>query len=177
MAVCSSRAAPLLSAGRPAVIEPGSLLIAAAVLLLVAAYLARPFFDARKYRRHEPDPEISALLAERDRVLDLISELDSDFEMGKVDAEEYRPRRANLIKRGADLLRRIDELRAEGDSGRAEPPSSERDRALEAEISRRRRAEGRPERSRECPNCGAHLEPQTSSCGQCGEPVRTDAGA
>lgn len=151
-------------------------MLGAAILLLVAAYLVRPFIDKRAYRSHDPDPEISALLAERDRILGLISDLDSDYAMGKLDAEEYRSRRAKLVKRGAHLLREIDGLREGQVQEDAESAASERDRALEAEIAKRRRNQEGTAQAGECPNCGAQVERRARACSHCGEPLKMDAG-
>lgn len=156
--------------------EPGTLLLGAALLLLVVAYLVRPFVDSDSFQRRDPAPEVSSLLAERDRILNLISDLDLDYAMDKLDAEEYQSRRAELVQRGADILREIDELHSPGANGEADSPLSERERALEMEIAERRRVTEHSTPEEGCPNCGANVEDGARFCSKCGEPLEVGSG-
>ncbi len=54
----------------------------------------------------------SALLAERDRILNSLQELDFDYAMGKIPEEDYPEQRLALVKSGAEVLRRLDDLQA-----------------------------------------------------------------
>jgi rubrerythrin len=81
-----------------------------AILVLVALYLYAPL--ARRYARPvtEEEHELSALMAERDRVINALQELDFDFKLGKIPSEDYPAQRTNLLQKGANVLRKIDEL-------------------------------------------------------------------
>jgi rubrerythrin len=81
-----------------------------AILVLVAIYLYAPL--ARRYARPvtEEEHELSALMAERDRVINSLQELDFDFGLGKIPSEDYPTQRTNLLQKGADILRKIDAL-------------------------------------------------------------------
>lgn len=81
-----------------------------AILVLVALYLYAPL--ARRYARPvtEEEHELSALMAERDRVINALQELDFDFKLGKIPSEDYPAQRANLLQKGAGVLRKIDEM-------------------------------------------------------------------
>jgi hypothetical protein len=81
-----------------------------AILILVAMYLYAPL--ARRYGRPatEEEHELSALMAERDRVINSLQELDFDFKLGKIPSEDYPTQRTNLLEKGAEVLRRIDLL-------------------------------------------------------------------
>jgi hypothetical protein len=81
-----------------------------AILVLVALYLYAPL--ARRYARPvtEEEHELSALMAERDRVINALQELDFDFKLGKIPSEDYPTQRTNLLQKGADILRKIDGL-------------------------------------------------------------------
>ena len=87
-----------------------------AILILVAMYLYAPL--ARRYGRpaSEEEHELSALMAERDRLINSLQELDFDFKLGKIPSEDYPAQRTNLLQRGADVLRKIDLLTSEGRS-------------------------------------------------------------
>lgn len=154
--------------------ELGSLLLGAALLLLVAAYLARPFFEPQDYRHGDPDAQLSGLLAERDRVLDLIADLDMDRAMRKLEEDEYRAQRAALVKRGAEILRGIDERRQR--SGPGDDPGA-LEQVLEDEIARRRQGAASSKDEIDCPSCGKRLQPGAGVCGHCGAAIerRSDA--
>ena len=79
-----------------------------AVLILVGMYLYAPFMERRARRVTEEEHELSALMAERDRVINSLQELDFDFKLGKVPEEDYPAQRASLLQKGADILRKID---------------------------------------------------------------------
>ncbi len=65
----------------------------------------------RAYRTRKTESnEVSALKAERDRVINSLQELDFDHNLGKIPAEDYPEQRALLLKKGADILRKLDEL-------------------------------------------------------------------
>ena len=84
-----------------------------AILILVAMYLYAPL--ARRYARPatEEEHELSALMAERDRVINSLQELDFDFKLGKIPSEDYPAQRTSLLQKGAEVLRRIDLLESD----------------------------------------------------------------
>jgi hypothetical protein len=89
--------------------ELGSIFLLLAVIVLVGLYLYTPFM-ARTRRATEESFEVSALLAERDRVINSLQELDFDNNLGKIPEDEYAPQRALLLQKGAEILRKLDEL-------------------------------------------------------------------
>ncbi len=69
------------------------------------------------------DHQRSALLAERDRVLTALQDLDFDNALGKVPVEIYREQRGLLLQTGASVLRRLDEMNvAVNQDNDTEPP-------------------------------------------------------
>jgi rubrerythrin len=171
----------------------GSLFLILALALAVGLFIARPFlnssvneasdrniaFEAREHVR-------SALLAEREQVLDALQELDFDQALGKIPAEDFPFQRSRLLAQGAAVLRKLDEM---------EPPEAEasaEDRleaavaarraetraavasanigagdAIEDQIALRRRA--REEKSAGfCPKCGRPLQKSDRFCPKCG---------
>src|SRR4030066_1112940 len=81
-----------------------------ALLILVALYLYAPLMRRDRTLQVDESHEISALMAERDRVINALQELDFDFNLGKILAEDYPVQRADLLQKGADVLRKLDEL-------------------------------------------------------------------
>lgn len=88
----------------------GSLFLILALFILVVLFVARPFFENKSVSVTETEHEISAMLAERDRILGALQELDFDYQMGKIPEEDYPVERSALLQKGAIALRRLDEL-------------------------------------------------------------------
>jgi hypothetical protein len=163
-----------------------------AVLILVGIFLYAPFMERRARRVTQDEHELSALMAERDRVINSLQELDFDFKLGKIPEEDYPTQRNSLLQKGADILRRIDSLAAPSPTGRgdgsegqdtemrleraiaarradasmSQPEVSDDD--LESMISSRRK--GRTSKSAGfCPKCGKPVMVTDRFCPSCGK--------
>lgn len=110
----------------------GSLLLILGLLLLVALFIARPLLEKQSVAVSQEEHELSAMLAERDRLLNSLQELDFDYALGKIPEEEYPAQRSMLVQRGVEILRKLDEL--QGISAAQEDV----DVRLEAAIAARR---------------------------------------
>jgi hypothetical protein len=73
-------------------------------------YIGQPYIQRRGRRATQEDHEYSSLMAEYDRAVNTLQELDFDNALGKVPAEDYPRQRAELLAKGADLLRKLDTL-------------------------------------------------------------------
>lgn len=109
----------------------GSVFLILALLLLVGLFIARPLFDQKSISFSQEEHVISGLMAERDRIINALHELDFDFALQKIPEEDYPLQRAQLMQRGADVLRELDSLHAD------EKPTSVEDRLEEAIELRR----------------------------------------
>jgi hypothetical protein len=156
-----------------------------AVLILVGMYLYAPFMERRSRRVTQEEHELSALMAERDRVINSLQELDFDFKLGKIPEDDYPTQRAGLIQKGADILRRIDTLAPQAVSAQDTEARLERaiaarradasttapevsDDDLESMISSRRK--GRTTKSAGfCPKCGKPVMVTDRFCPACGK--------
>lgn len=138
--------------------EVGALLISLALLVLVVAYVARPLVERRALEVSSDERRLSALLAERDRLLRVLQDLDMDQAMNKISPEDYQAQRAPLMVHGAEVLRAIDELA---------PASAAQVDDLEREIARRRQ---RGEAGH-CVQCGSQLQAGDRFCIRCGAAV------
>ena len=151
------------------------------MLVFVLAYVLRPLAGSAPTGDNESAQRLSALLAERDRVLDSIQEIDMDHVMGKVPEEDYHRLRQSLAREGAEILRKIDESQNQ-DSGpetqRSEKDLATREIELEAAIAQLR-GKGLKPASREklevsgpetklCPECGEVIFPADRYCAKCG---------
>lgn len=93
-----------------------SLFLILAVALLVGVFVSRPFTNQRSANEklirpaaEESEIRRSTLLAERDRILMALQDLEFDFTLGKIPAENYPLQRAELLNKGAMVLRQLDE--------------------------------------------------------------------
>ena len=157
-----------------------------AVLIVVGIYLYAPFSERRARRVTEEEHELSALMAERDRVINSLQELDFDFKLGKIPDDDYPTQRTNLLQKGAEILRKIDEIapppaaanKAEdriekaivarrADSSVAKPEATTDDE-IESMISSRRK--GRKNKTAGfCPKCGKPVMVTDRFCPACGK--------
>lgn len=117
----------------------GSLFLVLALIVAIALFLGRPFLrrdlaesneeilaaDSLEHRR-------SSLMAEHDRVLTSLQELEFDYTLGKIPAEDYPPQRAELLRKGSFVLRELDRIQPA-----AEMSQSAEDR-IEAAVASRR---------------------------------------
>lgn len=163
-----------------------------AILILVAIYLYAPFMERRARRVTEEEHELSALMAERDRIINALQELDFDFKLGKIPEEDYPLQRTTLLQKGAEILRKIDVLvapspngRKAGDKGQDTEARLERAIAarradlakvetteddLESMIAARRRSRTKKSAGF-CPRCGKAVTVTDRFCPSCGKPL------
>lgn len=139
-----------------------------AILILVGAYLYAPFLRGYGQRVTQEERTLSALLAERERTLDSLQELDFDFKLGKIPEGEYPAQRLSLLQKGAEILRQIDELSAEHPREAAKTGRKFTDEQLEAMLSKRR-AERKGKFDGFCPKCGKPVMAEDRFCPACGK--------
>ena len=156
-----------------------------AILILVAIYLYAPFMERRARRVTEEEHELSTLMAERDRVINSLQELDFDYKLGKIPDEDYPTQRSSLLQKGADILRQIDSIAPQpvtlqdvdarieraiatrrADASVVKPALSDDD--LESMIASRHKS--RKEKSSGfCPKCGKPVMVSDRFCPSCGK--------
>lgn len=166
----------------------GSIFLILAILVPVVLFITRPILEHSATVVTEDEHQYSALLAERDRVLLALQELEFDHDLGKIPEEAYSSQRVNLMRSGADILRQIDEHdgmlvdETEGDRIEAaiQAAKSERkttllsadpDDEIEALIANRRRSQkenNQPKTGGFCPQCGNCVQENDRFCPKCG---------
>jgi hypothetical protein len=146
-------------------------LLLAVLVVVIAFFIARPLLNKEKEKRLE-NSGLSSLLAERDRVLDSLADLDLDHSLGKIPEEEYPTRRSELVQRGAAVLRKIDEFQVAtaGEPGKDKKPSVLTDEQIEDLVSKRRSAQ-MDHAAGFCPQCGRPVLKSDQFCPQCGKPL------
>jgi len=173
--------------------DTGSIFLILALLIPVMLFILRPVIEGKLVPAAQPQMDLSSLLAERDRVVTSIQELDDDYTLGKIPAGDYPDQRLLLLQNGADILRKIDDLQAKPvglpaedrleatlaahrlamdashspsrKNGNAVPPVPDDD--LEQKIaSRRRNLQGKA--GGFCPKCGRPVQVIDRFCPRCG---------
>lgn len=174
----------------------GSIFLILGLLILVGLFIGRPLYERTATAVSQEEHDLSSLLAERDRLLTALQELDFDNTLGKIPEEDYPQMRAALMQRGAGVLRQLDgygvgaadadaETRLEtaiaarradavgqGNGTRARPAAvlAEADDDLETLLANRRRT--RSEKSAGfCPKCGGPVQKSDRFCPKCGATV------
>ena len=131
-------------------------------------------------------------MAEKEAILTQISELDFDYDTGKVPENDYRQQRALLMAEATGILKQLDEI--EGRREAAEPVAdsqaadreAEMDADIEAAVARMRQADtslvaepaasasagGKNGKARFCPQCGEPTDPDDKFCARCGHNLR-----
>jgi hypothetical protein len=153
----------------------GSVLITLALVLLTAVFIARPLVEGEGTVLAGEDRRLSAAQAELDRVLASLQEMDMDRAMQKISPEDYQVGRGPLTRRGAELMREIDQLEGRGASGEA-PADLAAEVELEAEVARLRGG-GQAFQGGFCGHCGQPAQVGDRYCARCGSPLQGEAGA
>lgn len=118
--------------------EAGSIFLVLSLAVVVILFVARPL--ARRYSASTPELSAAAdsqehrrsgLLAEHDRLLATLQELDFDQALGKIPQEDYPVQRGALLQRAAGILRELDQLQGVAGAQAAE------DRIEQAVAARR----------------------------------------
>ena len=159
-----------------------SIFLALGIAVSVGLYLYAPFLERRARRVTAEEHELSALMAERERTLSALQELDFDYKLGKVPEEDYPTQRANMLQKGAEILKRIDELtpqKAQDDMDdqieraikyrrRKTDPNRITDDEIESLVAHRRK--GRTTKAAGfCPKCGRVVMVADKFCPSCGK--------
>ena len=106
----------------------GSIFLLLAFCVLVLLFISRPFFESRNSSAYASSSDastsdahaLSAALAERDRILNTLYELDFDHDMGKIPEGDYQQQRTLLLEEGALTLKKLDELQTHSSGTDAE---------------------------------------------------------
>lgn len=159
----------------------GAIFLLLAVCLLTVLFVARPFMERRRTTTVSADEqELSTLMAERDRLITALQELDFDHALGKIPMEDYPIMRADLLQRAADVLRRIDTFQPQNSA------TTDAESRVEAVIATRRADAAVQKNENQAvtdddveemivAHRAAHREKTGGFCPKCGKPVlRTD---
>ena len=168
--------------------ELGSVFLILAVFIIVGVYLYAPFMSKPRKLSTSEMHEVSALKAERDRVINSLQELDFDFKLGKIPEEDYPEQRAELLKKGSEVLRQLDELEPVYSPTRTAEARIEKaaaakradsasdgaalsDEEVEAMLAARRK-QHKSKSAGFCPKCGKPVLTADNFCPSCGKSLK-----
>jgi hypothetical protein len=159
----------------------GAIILLILVFVFMLFFVTRPFFIHQRedsVENTEKNRKLSFLLAEHERLLSAIQELDSDQVLDKIPAEDYSGQRGELLQMGADVLRQIDELTLHPENGEDDPagmpsptPVALSNDELE-ELLARRRTIRKDKTGGFCPKCGKPVLFSDSFCPTCGHALK-----
>lgn len=142
--------------------EFGSILLAIALCLLVAAFIARPFIE--KALPQGEAARASDLITQREAVLIELRDLDFDHTTGKLAEDDYQTQRARLVARGAEILKALDQLPSAAPQTSIASPF---DDEIERQVAERRQKLATTTVTT-CPNCHKPIQPNDNFCPSCG---------
>jgi hypothetical protein len=153
-------------------LNTGTILLDLALLIVVAFIVLRPLLSPAHRPDTRPDPA-DDLLAERERLVGALRDLEMDQATGKVTAGDYAILRPQLVAQGAAVLRQLDQMAGKPPRRKA-PAARLADDEIEAAISQtrlRRRGPAAPLPATTCPQCGRTALPRDRFCAGCGIPL------
>jgi len=157
-----------------------AIILTFALFILVGWYLYSPYLRGYGRRVSHEEHELSALMAEQDRVLSSLQELDFDYKLGKIPEQDYPAQRNTLLQKGADLLRKIDALnetfalqnRDAKTAGKSLTEKAISDDTLESMIAARRKSR-KGSFDGFCPKCGKPVLASDRFCPSCGKALKS----
>ncbi|MCX7609934.1 MAG: zinc ribbon domain-containing protein [Anaerolineales bacterium] len=148
-----------------------ALLLLSVVVAASFYFIWRPLPAARRLNPSS-DHERSFLLAERERLLRALQELDFDYALGKVPEEDYPTLRAELLRRGGEVVRQLEAMQIPMPAfAPVEATPALSDDEIELLIARRR-SERRENTGGFCPQCGKPVLLSDRFCSRCGRALK-----
>jgi hypothetical protein len=169
----------------------GSIMLIASSAILVGIFLSRPFFENKngngsphvRAAFHRGEHKRSSLLAEKERILTALRDLDFDNQLGKIPVEDYPGERSELLQQGAAVLKQLDVLDGKNpeqtnghsmealvSSRQVGSLSREENDALEDMIALHRNSH-KDKAAGFCPGCGKPVHKTDQFCPRCGRAI------
>lgn len=154
--------------------------IATLISLAALAYVVWPLVTRQAPPLAVEDDRLTDLLARKDTVLRSIKELEFDYHVGKLSAEDHQRFGERLNRQAIGLIQQLEKIA---------PESATLDAMLEAEIAQRRQTvdktripavatpvvvangAGSVAQARFCTQCGKRVETTHKFCANCGTPI------
>lgn len=142
----------------------GAILAGAALIILVAAYLAWPFLasDTADASSTATDTAHRRLLAQKEAILEQIRLLEFDHTTGKIPTEAYEFERQHLLVEAAQVMKQFDQ------EVTAVLGNDSLDARIEAAVAQLRGKSAAETAVIACPNCTEPVRSGDKFCAACG---------
>ena len=145
-----------------------ALVIVLFIFILTGLIVLRPFLEKGDGSIKASSGVYDSLLAEQERLLAAIEELDLDLELDKISSTEHQQDRQNLLTQAADVLRELDRYsKPKQEKVKREKIDLSTDEQLE-ELIKERRDQIEAQRTEKCSSCGEMIGPDDQFCSSCG---------
>jgi len=127
----------------------------------------RPFLDKVDGRISRTVGIYDSLIAERERLLSAIEDLDLDLELKKISPADHAQDRNTLLTQAADVLKELDRV-SKPKNGKKAAANASVDDELEKMIQDRRKRL-KEQKSITCSSCGKPIAADDQFCSHCGK--------
>ena len=145
-----------------------SVLIIVFIFVLSGLFISRPFLVESEIRGRSSSSRYDSLIAEKERLLSAIEELDLELDLKKISSKEHTRNRDILLVEAAEVLKQLDKVQKPDKGKKKVIDQSIAQDDLEKMIAARRE-ELRSEKSNLCPACGKPVLESDQFCSHCGE--------
>ena len=146
--------------------ELGSLLVVILLFFLSGLFVLRPFLIRTESSGRAGATLRDSLVADKERLLQAIEEIDLEYELNKISSEEHTRSRDLLMSEAAGVLKELDKLPKTRSQKKVKSAPAEDD-TLEKMIAERRKHLQKDRQTR-CPHCGEAVAHGAQFCSQCG---------
>lgn len=147
--------------------EIGSLIIVLLLFFLSGLFVLRPFLVKTESRGRAGTTVRDSLVAEKERLLQAIEEIDLEFELEKISSAEHNRSRDLLMVEAAGILNELDKLPKSKSGKKVQAVPVQSEDILEKMIADRRK-QLKSEQSVKCPHCDEPVEKGAQFCSHCG---------
>lgn len=144
-----------------------SFLIVILIFILSGLFILRPFLVKSEVSGRSSSSIYDSLIAERERLLSAIEELDLELDLNKISPEEHSRNRDLLLVEAAEVLKKLDKQQKTGKTKKPAPVVKESGDDLEEMIAARRKELGAA-KALSCPSCGKGIQEGDQFCSHCG---------
>lgn len=144
-----------------------SFIIVLFIFIMAGLIVLRPFLDGVGGKISRTAGVYDSLLAERERLLSAIEDLDLDLELKKISSAEHDQDRNTLLLQAADVLKELDRV-SKPKSGKKAHVKDKGDDELEKMIQDRRK-KLKEQKAITCSSCGNAIAADDQFCSNCGE--------
>lgn len=149
--------------------EFSSIMIVIFIFILSGVFIMRPFLVEEKKPKRSGSSKTDSLVAEKERLLLAIEELDLEYELDKISVQEHNRNRDILLAEAADVIKQLDKIQKPVSSKKKKTSTSTKaDDDLERLINERRQ-QLKDEKSLKCHSCDQAVSEGAQFCSHCGE--------